>query len=159
MLPYLPIVSILAAYVISQLRQKYLKVFLIIVIIFVGLISIGYRSEANAKFIPVIIGRESKAQFLTKYLNFSYGDFYDTDGYFQKHIKTSDRVLLIGFHNLYYVNFPFVDSSWVKKGDGFNYIAVQNTFLPKRFSDWHKIYYNSLTKVALYAKDGKKCAY
>jgi hypothetical protein len=114
---------------------------------------------ANSKYIPVILGKETKSQFLTKNLNFSFGDFYDIDGYFQKNIKPSDKVLLYGFHNLYYVNFPFVDSSFVKMGDKFNYIAVQNSIIPIRFSDWKQIYYNKITKVGLYSKERKIWVY
>ena len=102
---------------------------------------------------------QSRSEFLSKNLNFSFGDFYDTDDYFRKNIKQNDKVLLYGFHNLYYVDFPFVDSSWVKKGDSFNYIAVQNSDLPKRFVDWDLIYNNSLTKVKLYKKGNVRWAY
>jgi hypothetical protein len=96
---------------------------------------------------------------LTNNLNYSFGDFYDTDGYFAKTIKSSDKVLLFGFHNLYYVNFPFIDSSFIKKGDKFNYIAVQGSGIAPRFSDWKEIYYNKMTHVMLYTKEGKEWVY
>ena len=107
----------------------------------------------------MIIGKQTKADFLSSNLNFSYGDFYDTDGYFKKNIKTTDRVLLYGFHNLYYVDFPFVDSSWVKKGDIFNFIATQNTILPKRFYYWNLVYSNPKTHVNLYTLGEQKWVY
>lgn len=154
-LPYLPAFSIFAAYSIYKLKSSGLQLFLIVVVIFVVLSSISYRLLANRKFIPVILGTETKAEFLSKNLNFSFGDFYYTDGYFRKNIKSSDKVLLYGFHNLYYVDFPFIDSSFVKRGDRFNYIAVQNSLIPARFSDWREIYYNKITKVSLYEKEGK----
>lgn len=159
MLPYFPVVSILAVYSIEQLRTKYLKAFLIAVVILVSFISIGYRGIANAKFIPVILGQESRREFLTKYLNFSFGDFYDIDNYFATHLTKNDTVLLYGFGKLYYVGFNFIDSSWVKKGDKFDYIATQNAALPKRFSDWKLIYYNKVTGVKLYTKGGKTWVY
>ena len=158
-LPYLPVFSILAAYVIDKLKLPRLRTFLIFIVLVASLISIGYRSIANAKFVPVVFGRESKAEFLTKYLNFSFGDFYDTDNYFKNHLTKNDTVLLFGFGKLYYVDFNFIDSTWVKKGDSFNYIAVQDGTIPTRFSDWKQIYYNSLTKVKLYMKGGKKWVY
>lgn len=158
-LPYLPIFSILTAYLISVVESNNLKRYLIVAVIIISLISIGYRGVANAKFLPVILGRETKAEFLTKYLNFSFGDFYDTDNYFQSHLTRRDTVLLLGFGKLYYVDFNFIDSTWVKKGDKFNYIAVQDSILPKRFSDWQQIYYNKLTKVKLYSNGGKICVY
>ena len=158
-LPYLPAFSILVIGVIKEIRVIKIQHIIIGVIIFMSLFSLIYRFAANLKYIPVILGRESKAQFLTNNLNFSYGDFYDTDGYFSKKIKSQDTVLLYGFHNLYYVNFPFVDSSYVKKGDMFNYIAVQGNNMPNRFKFWNLIYYNKTTNVKLYSIGGLKWMY
>lgn len=158
-LPYLPVFSILSVYAIKQLAGKYLYTVLVLVIILISVISIAYRGVANAKFAPFILGRETKSDFLNKHLNFSFGDFYDTDNYFKNNIKPTDRILLFGFHNLYYVNFPFIDSSWVKKGDKFNFIAVQNSKLPEKFNDWQEIYYNPVTGVKLYSLKGKQWAY
>lgn len=159
-LPYLPAFSIVVAGMVKELKdKKYIYKISIVLVLTAMLFSIGYRGFANLKYVPVIIGKESKDEFLIKHLNFSFGDFYDTDGYFKKNIKSSDRVLLYGFHNLYYIEFPFIDSSWVKKGDTFNYIATQNTVLPKRFSYWNLIYKNEKTKVNLYTFGGRKWVY
>ncbi len=159
-LPYLPVFSILIIQVIKIFgMNKYLSRFFLFLIILISISSIIYRGVSNAKYAPVILGKESKSEFLENHLNFSFGDFYDTDGYFSKNIKNSDKVLLYGFHNLYYVNFPFIDSSWVKKGDSFNYIATQNSDLPKRFSNWELIYNNPKTHVNLYSLGEMKWAY
>ena len=159
-LPYLPALSIVVAGTINEfIKNKYLYRLSIILVIITAFLSIGYRGFANVKYLPVILGKQSKANFLENRLNFSFGYFYDTDEYFRKNIKKSDIVLLYGFHNLYYVNFPFVDSSWVKKGDVFNYIATQNTTLPKRFSYWNLVYRNSKTHVNLYSLGGQKWVY
>ena len=136
-------------------KMYLIKNFLLIIIITISSTSIIYRAAANAKYIPVIIGLQSKDAYLTNNLNFSFGDFYDTDAYFKKNIKSADRILLFGFHNLYYINFPFIDSSWVKKGDSFNYIAIQNSKLPKQFENWNRIYKNEKTHVELYSLGGK----
>ncbi len=158
-LPYLPAFSILCMAVFSKIfnnsKMYLVKNFLLIIIIITSCISIIYRIAANSKYIPVIIGLQSKDAYLTNNLNFSFGDFYDTDGYFKRNIKTTDRILLFGFHNLYYADFPFIDSSWVKKGDSFNYIAIQNTKLPKQFKNWKHIYKNEKTHVELYSLGGK----
>ncbi|MBI2031138.1 MAG: glycosyltransferase family 39 protein [Candidatus Levybacteria bacterium] len=159
-MPYLPAFSIILAGVINEyMKIKYFYKFLILLIIIYSVFSITYRGLANEKYLPVILGKETRVEFLEENLNFSFGDFYDTDGYLEKNIRPSDRVLLYGFHNLYYVNFPFIDSSWVKKGDTFNYIATQNTMLPKRFSYWSLIYKNEKTKVNLYSLGGQKWVY
>ncbi len=68
-------------------------------------------------------------------------------------------MLLYGFHNLYYADFPFIDSSWVEKGDKFNYIATQNSDLPNKFSNWKLIYYNKTTNIKLYTLDRKLWEY
>lgn len=156
LLPYLPAFSILIGEVIRIAdTHKVIKQTLITSIIFIACISIVYRGAANSKYIPVIIGVQSKDTFLTNNLNFSFGDFYDTDSYFRNNIRSTDKVLLYGFHNLYYINFPYIDSSWVKKGDRYNYVAIQNTNLPKQYTNWEKIYTNQITKVSLYTKDRK----
>lgn len=142
----------------GHLRGDFRSV-LISVIIIVSIISVLYRGAANIKYIPVVLGIQTKNDFLSKSLNFSFGDFYDTDGYFKTYIKATDKVLLYGFHNLYYVDFPFIDSSWVKKGDSFNYVAVQNTTLPKRFKDWDLVYQNLKTSVKIYSKGEIKWSY
>ncbi len=158
-LPYLPVFSILSVYVLDVLKDKKVKTLLLSITLLVAVSSIGYRFLANKKYIPYLLGRQTKAQFLTNNLNFSFGDFYDTDGYFKKTIKPSDTVLLYGFHNLYYADFNFIDSSWVKKGDTFNYIAVQNGNLPARFSFWDLVYSNPVTKVKLYSLGGQQWLY
>lgn len=161
-LPYLPAMSLLCAAIYSQMLKNtkiyiYLSRLLLGVTIFVALISIGYRGIANSKYLPVIIGMQSKQTFLTNHLNFPFGDFYDTDTHFAQHITENDRVLLIGFHNLYYIDFPFVHITWVKKRARFTYIAIQNTVLPKRFKNWQLVYTNDKTLVQLYKPPKGEC--
>ena len=154
-LPYLPAFSILAAGVIANTKIVWLKKYLTGLVIVVCLITIMYRGIANSKFIPVIVGLQPKQEFLTNKLNFNFGDFYDTDGFFKQNIKSTDRILLYGFHNLYYADFPFIHESFVRKGDKFNYIATQNAELPDRFKYWNLIYYNSITRVNVYSMKGE----
>jgi len=158
-LPYLPVFSILASSVIANIKIVWLKKYLTALVIAVCLITITYRGIANSKFIPVILGQQTKDEFLTINLNFSFGDFYDTDGWFAKNISGKDKVLLFGFHNLYYANFPFIHESYVKKRDKFNYIATQNSVLPQRFSYWNLIYYNKATGVGVYSLKGEMWHY
>ncbi|MGI8419350.1 MAG: ArnT family glycosyltransferase [Candidatus Levyibacteriota bacterium] len=168
-LPYLPAFSIIIAAIVEQITEnkkrfgELLPKLLFTVIVFVSLISLLYRGAANAKYVPVIFGMESKQTFLRNHLNFSFGDFYDTDNYFAKHITQNDRVLTFGFHNLYYIDFPFVDNSWVQRWNKFDYVAVQNSRLPARFKNWQLIYKNDKTLVQLYQPPKgvcpKICAY
>lgn len=166
-LPYLPAFSIVATAIIENVGRGVVKRLLrvdlylvsISLVIIVSVISLFYRGIANSKYLPVILGTQTKEEFLSSNLDFSFGDFYDTDGYFKANIKPTDKVLLYGFHNLYYVNFPFIDSSWVKKEDSFDYIAVQDSILPKRFKNWELIYLNPQTNLKLYSKGGIKWFY
>lgn len=158
LLPYLPVFSVLVIAVISEFKNFKLKKYSYALIIFVFIITILYRGIANARYVPVILGIEKKDEFLSKNLNYNFGDFYDTDGYF-KNITKNDRALLYGFHNMYYVDFPFIHESYVKTGDEFNYIVTQKTNLPERFSDWNLVYVNSKTGVKVYQLGGMKWHY
>ncbi len=157
-LPYLPAFSILAASVMANINISWFKKYLVGLIIVVFITTIAYRLLANIKFVPVILGLQTKQEFLTKNLNFDFGDFYDTDGFFAKNIKEG-KVLLYGFHNLYYANFPFIHETYVKKGDRFNYIATQKNELPLRFKHWTKVYENRLTNVKVYSLGGMMWIY
>jgi hypothetical protein len=149
-LPYLPVFSIGVMIIIDKLKDKLLKNIFVGLIIVFTLTSIIYRGVANSKYIPILLGRETKAQFLNKYLHFDFGDFYDIDGYFAKTIKPTDKVLIYGIHNLYYVDFPFIHESYLKKGDWFNYILISNGILPQKYSNWKLIYQNNTTKIKLF---------
>lgn len=153
-LAYLPAFSIICSATISKIKTISIKNYLIYLVLFLSLFSITYRGAANARYLSVIFNDESSTSYLEKKLNFNFGDFYDTDGFFKENIKKDDMVLLYGFHNLYYVDFPFTHESWIKKGDSFSYIATQNTDLPRRFKGWRLVYENKKTNVKLYNING-----
>jgi hypothetical protein len=156
LLPYLPAYSLIVAAVIDfhlhvQKKQKsFFTKYVMILIVSVSVITIGYRFAAENKYLAVLLGKETKTKFLQNNLNFAYGDFVDSDDFIKNQTNAEHVVLLYGFHNLYYVDFPFIDSSWVKRGDKFSYVAVQNGNLPERFKDWQLIYSNDKTMVKLY---------
>ena len=158
-MPYLPAFSMVIAGIIGVIREIRVKKILIGFVVLVSLIAIIYRGVANTKYLPVIFGVESKQAFLTKNLNFGFGDFYDIDDYFKRNIKSRDRVLLYGFHNLYYVDFPFTHESWVKKEEVFTHVAVQNADIPDRFKNWDMLYKNPKTGVSVLKKGEKQWAY
>ena len=149
MIPYLALYSTLCSILILK-SNTYIRKTLLIIVFIIAFSSILYRGIATLRFLPVVFGQESKGDFLTKNLNFDFGDFYDTDGWFAENIRENDKVLLIGFHNLYYVDFPFVHESYLKPEDSFNYIAAQNTDLPKRYNNWKLVYENDTTNVKVY---------
>src|SRR5581483_2429709 len=84
LIAYLPAFSVLSLQVTNFVKDEVLKKIIIGLIVFIAVSSIFYRGVANLRYLPVILGIETKESFLTKNLNFNFGDFYDTDGYFQK---------------------------------------------------------------------------
>ncbi len=155
LIPFLPALSILVVLTLNTLKNQ--KAWLKLSVIFIVLVSITtifFRGAANYRYVNYVLGKESKEDFLRKHLEFNYGNFADTDKYFAKNIKQGDRVLLYGFHNLYYVNFPFIDGSWIRTGDKFNYIAVKEGNLPEIFKNWKQVYSNEITGVKLYSNKG-----
>jgi 4-amino-4-deoxy-L-arabinose transferase-like glycosyltransferase len=150
-LPYLPLFSLTLGIIIFSIRnEKLLFRMSLLSILAVFVVSLLYRGVAQMRTLPVILGIESKDSYLAKHLNFSFGDYYDTDKKMKEIIKSDKKVLLYGFHNLYYLNVPFIDSSYIQKGDTFDFIATQHASLPMRFSYWQPIYYNKITDVTLY---------
>lgn len=138
LLPYLPVFAILVAGAIA--RQKKL----IFVALSIAIISIFCRGIANSRLVPYLFGQETKERYLCRRLEFSTRVFVDCDGWFKKNISSGDLVLISGFHNLYYVNFPFVHETWYK-GEKVNYHLTyrQNLDLPL-------VYKNDLTGAYLY---------
>lgn len=154
-LPYLPAFTLLFLFMLNNLKNKFLKSFLFMVILLIAISSIAYRGIANKRFIPYLLGRMTLSKFMSRNMEFEVGNFYDVDKYFQKTLTQKDRVLIYGVSNLYFVNFPYVHESWAKKGDMFNYILIKHDNpLPERFKDWRLIYKNPLVRVRLYSAGG-----
>ncbi len=153
-LVYLPVFSILIAIVLKHIQDRILYRFIFGLVLFFAGIAFVTRLYVGYKVAPVVFGFESKDEFLSRNLNFEYGDFYDTDQKLSGIIEDSDMVLIYGAHNLYYVNFPFTHESWIKKGDLFNYILTQGTELPNDFYFFKLIYENKKTHVRLYSGEG-----
>lgn len=157
---YLPVMSLLVILAIYELKEKKIKIVLLLLCAFILFSTVGYRIAAQKEGFYYIVGKISEAEYLTKKLNFEFGDFYDTDGYFASRIEPDEKVLIYGIHNLYYVNFPFIHESYVKAGDEFDYVLLgKDTILPRRFADWELIYENPVTYVKLFSFGGGKWVY
>lgn len=158
-MPYLPAFSLLFVLLLNLLKSKLLYKFLLIVVFIASLTSTVYRGSANKRFVPVILGKEKMDTFMLNNLEHNVGNFYDVDNFFATSIKPDNKVLIYGISNLYYVNFPYIHESWVKKGDKFDYILTKDIALPERFKNWSLVYENERTKVKLYSLNGKKVEY
>lgn len=160
MMVYLPVFSFLVVGTLALVKNSSLKFILTALIVLIALITLVYRSAAQVKYIPYLVGKESKEEFLSENLNYNFGDFYDVDRYFQGAISKDDRVLIYGIHNLYYVDFPFTHDSYITGGEEFNYILTgKDVSLPQRFSAWTPVYENTTTGVSLYKFGGQKWQY
>lgn len=154
LLPYLPALTLVIFSVLEKEKIKFGWV--VLLVIFAASLNTGSRVLATRKFLPYLLGKTSKSEFLSNRLNFFYGNFYDVDGWFAQNIKNDDLVLVYGIHNLYYVNFPFVHESWAKSGTSFTHILVgNNEELPAKFGSRLLLYQNSQTKVKVYLFGGK----
>lgn len=142
---YIPVLSVLGIIAINEYKNALISKLLVCLIVIIAITSIIYRGAANAKYIPVILGFETKQNFLMRNLNFSFGDFYD-EGMNIKTMVKDNTVLLLGMHNLYYVDFPFTLSEKNK----FGYILIQNGTLPAGFSNAKFVYKNERSHVKLY---------
>lgn len=151
-LPYLPALSLAVVGVLSTIKDRYIYKSIIGVIFLVAVVTIVCRGVATARYISVILGFETKNSFLSRELNFEFGDYYDIDGKITTFVKPSDTVLFIGGHNLYYTDFRVIHESFRKKSDMFSYVIIQNANLPEEFGKWKNVYHNKETKVTLYKK-------
>lgn len=150
-LPYLPVFSILVVLTIDQTKKDIFKKYLLGLVIVCSLISIGYRALANLKFVPVALGVQTSQEFLLKNLDFEFGNFIDVDSEIKKKTK-GEKVLIMGGHNLFYADFPFVHESYSNRKMFFRYILVLNAKLPSKMKNYSRIYENSLTHATLYRR-------
>ncbi len=145
---YLPVYTLLTVLAISNLKRKVIVSISFGLILFIAAVTIGYRAAANARYIPVLLGLQTKQDFLMKNLNFSFGDFYDENSEIKK-IVGKETVELLNMHNLYYVDFPFTLAEF-SDGKKATYVLVQSGDIPKSYRNAQLIYKNDKTHVKLY---------
>lgn len=144
---FLSLLSIKASSLFIKSNNKYLYSLVIIHSLF----GIFGRAWANQKYLPVILGNQTKDQFLSQRLKFHFGDFYDLDGWFSKNIKTSDKVLVLNIHNLYYLDFPYDHESWAEDIKNYTHVLVGGKAdLPQKYGNLPLIYQNQKSQVKVY---------
>lgn len=124
-----------------------------------ALIGIGYRAVANTKFVPYLIGKETKREFLSNHLNFEFADWYDTDGWVEENLK-DERYLVRGVHNTYYLpGSKWEHESWVQGEECFPYVLVQGDPSAHSVKSWQGgelVYENRETGTKIFQID---CGY
>lgn len=122
-LPLIPIWSVLVAVTISRLTDKTIKITILVAVIFSITLNLLLRLGAVSRLTPYLLGQESKESYLCRHLDFKTSVFVDCDGWYKLNLKKTDLVLTSGIHNLFYINFPFVDASWYQD-ENYTHIIV-----------------------------------
>jgi len=155
LVPYLPALSVLVVYAAVN-STKFIKKIFIISVIVIAAVNIGYRFFANLKFVPVVLGRQTRQDFLEKNLNFGFGDYLDAGGIFKDIIKKDDKVLVYGGHNLFYLDFNFSHASYQQNPYLFDYIMVIGETIPKEIIKFEIVAENPKTKAILFLPPNKR---
>lgn len=146
-LPYLPVMSLFLVAVVE--KENRWKNYLFKLAIFIAVINLSVRTVANYKYLPVVLGRQTREDFLTNNLKFNNGDFFDIDREIKKRVK-DEKVLIYGSHNLFYTDFPFVHESFAQKSQYYKYLLAQDYDLPDKYKNLKLIYQNQKTRVNLF---------
>ncbi len=153
-LPYLPVWSVLVVIVYSHLSGQLLKTTFLTAIIFSLGLNFLFRAGAIARLAPYLLGQETKTNYLCRHFDFKTSVFVDCDGWFAKELKKTDLVLTSGIHNLFYINFPFVDATWYKD-ENYTHILVPINIDPQLVNFKGRplklVYENKLVGVSLFA--------
>lgn len=113
LLPGIPVLMISSAYVFQKLFQKRVLNYLFkLIIIFVLIFNLQILFRTNQDFFKVVLGTQTRHDFLSKKVAGDIWVFYDCDGYFKKNIKPTDKVLVYNVHNLFYIDFPYKEISF-----------------------------------------------
>jgi hypothetical protein len=151
-LPYLPALSVLTIIIFLKLQDEIIKKFLIFLTLTLTLTTVVYRLAANSQYLPVIFGRQTTGDFLSRNLNFNFGDFYDTDGYLANHLSAQTKISPLGINNLYYINYQLVlPPQPVTAADYLLIRSPDSQFIPD--TSWHQVHQNNQTKTSLYVRN------
>lgn len=152
LLPGLALMTIpIAAMVASTAGwQRRMLVGFVIVTVMANVFS---RAIVSRKFVPYLLGEESRDTFLEKNLNLRFGNFFDKGAKIAE-LTHSRTVLVVGIHNIFYVDFPFDHISWASEPGKYRYILVgRDGTLPSILAGVRPVYRDNLTGAVLYVND------
>ena len=135
----LPVLAYLIGEAIEQTNYHWQR-YLVYSLMFIALIANFFIIFKDyQKSFVYLSGKQSKIDYLKENLPLTR-NFYDADGFFKKTIKSDDKVLTVEIGNMFYINFPFWDWSFIAerenylqspeilsrklKEDGFTYILL-----------------------------------
>jgi len=146
LLPYLPALSVLTSLTIYSIQDKFIKKYLLLISVFLALVTIGYRSAANYRYLPVIFGLQTGTHFLASHLNFASGDYIDASGYLKSVVSGRDQLLVMGINNMFYLEVPFVHADFWSFPDRPVYILLyKNQAVPETYSSYVEVRTDPLT--------------
>jgi hypothetical protein len=150
-LPYLPVFSLAAVIIYNQIGDKLIKKTVITIMFIVFCSSLIYRFAANTKYLPVITGRQSQSEFLSRRLDFSSGNFFDIGGKLSEIIPPDNIVLVSGINNLYYADFKFIHEQYYS-GEKVSWALIRypDSSLIEKYSSILPIYENPDMRIRLY---------
>lgn len=134
-LPSLALLSVVGTGLEKEIWKRRIVTGLVVLSAVIGIV---YRGMANGKFVPYLMGKESKNDFLIKNLNFEFGDWYDTDGWVRKNL-TGKRYLVKGVHNTYYLPGDFDHESWADADYCYRYVLVQGEEKGENWTEVHRV--------------------
>lgn len=123
-LPVLALLSVLAVWGWSKTGGIKYKLGLGILLL-QAIFGVGYRTAANARFVPVIMKSESKEDFLSRRLDLAGADWVDEDNWVTQNWQ-KERYLVIGVHNTYYLpGDRWEHESWRSKDYCYKYVLIK----------------------------------
>lgn len=149
-LPILPLGALLIGFIYEKSNSRVFKIiFIIFVLIFLSS-NLFKLYEDYKKSISVVFRQETTLDYLKENVPLTR-NFYDSDNYFARNIKPTDKVLTTDLGNLFYVNFPFYDWDFIEntikldsgellannlKNKNFTHILVGSKNTKSSLSDW-----------------------
>lgn len=132
---------------------KQLRRVLVVFMVMAVLLNVGARAIATRKFIPYLMGTETRDEFLAKNLDLGVGNFFDEGEEIARFVG-SQTVLVTGVHNLFYVDFPFEHVSWAGVGKQYRYVLVgEGGRLPPRYLKAKLLYKDRATGATLFSNE------
>lgn len=125
LLQVLPLIAIISSQVLTIPKKAYKNLFLFLIFLTTFLVSMG-RLWANSKYLPVILGQQSKNQFLTSQSARLPDTFIDSDSWVENNLNPDKKVLVTNLHNLYYLPISFDHQSWADKDYPYPYLITKN---------------------------------
>jgi len=151
----LPLLALLIGFFMENFAFKFFRMLAICFMLAVLILNGAKIFRDYQKTFPVVFGKVSRLEYLQENLPQTL-NFYDADGYFKNHLGAQDKVLTAEIGNLFYVDFPFWDWSFIParvewlqsaqilqknlKDNGFTYVLLDK----KNLANWTNLPDNEL---------------